>query len=76
MFLRCLFLQLLRRAHLDKKAIEQDLHHYEESPPKCIGDFSKQGNSILGILAIHKDALPEKERRDAVKFLFGSASRL
>ena len=39
--------RLVRRAHLDKKAIEQDLHHYEESPPKCIGGFSKQNDFIL-----------------------------
>lgn len=48
--------RLVRRAHLDKKSIDQDLHHYEESPPKCIGGFSKQDDFILGILAIPEDA--------------------
>lgn len=44
------------RAHLDKKALEKDMHRYEESPPKCIGSFSKQDDGILGILSIPEDA--------------------
>jgi hypothetical protein len=48
--------RFVRRAHLDKKAIEESLHRYEESPPKCVGGFSKQGEGILGILAIPEDA--------------------
>jgi hypothetical protein len=48
--------RFVRRAHLDKKAIEEDLHRFEESPPKCIGGFSKQDGGILGILAIPEDA--------------------
>jgi hypothetical protein len=48
--------RLVRRAHLDKKAIEEDLHRYEESPPKCVGGFSKQDDGILDILAIPEDA--------------------
>ena len=44
------------RAHLDRKAIETDLHRFEESPPKCIGGFSRQDDGILGILAIPEDA--------------------
>jgi hypothetical protein len=45
-----------RRAHLDKKAIEEDLRRYEESPPKSIGGFLKQDSSILAVLAIPEDA--------------------
>ena len=48
--------RFVRRTHLDKKAIEEKLHRYEESPPKCVGGFSKQGDGILGILAIPEDA--------------------
>ncbi len=48
--------RLVRRAHLDEKAIEEDLHRYEESPPKRVGGFSKQDDSILVILAIPEDA--------------------
>ena len=48
--------RFVRRAHLDKKAIEENLHRYQESPPKCVGGFSKQDDGILGILAIPDDA--------------------
>jgi hypothetical protein len=48
--------RFLCRPHLDKKAIEENLHRYEESPPKCVGRFSKQDDGILGILAIPEDA--------------------
>jgi hypothetical protein len=48
--------RFVRRAYLDKKAIGEDLHRYEESPPKCVGGFSKQDGGVLGILAIPEDA--------------------
>jgi hypothetical protein len=48
--------RFVRRAHLDKKAIEESLRRYEESPPKCVGGFSKQDDGILAILAIPEDA--------------------
>ena len=48
--------RFVRRAHLDKKTIEEHLHRYEESPPKCVGGFSKQDGGIVGFLAIPEDA--------------------
>lgn len=45
-----------RRAHLDKKTVEEDLQRYEESPPKSIGGFLRQSSSILAVLAIPEDA--------------------
>ena len=45
-----------RRSHLDKKSIEENLHRYEESPPKSIGGFSKQGYCIMGFLGVPEDA--------------------
>lgn len=48
--------RFVRRGHLDQKSIEEDLRHYEESPPQCIGGFSKQDGGILAVLAIPQDA--------------------
>ena len=47
---------LARQEHLDKKIIEENLHRYEESPPKSIGGFLKQNASILAFLSIPEDA--------------------
>lgn len=71
--------RLVRRAHLDKKVIEQDLNHYMESPPKCIGGFSKQGNSISGCLAIPDDAFAVAHQNAAahkIKFITLRAEKL
>lgn len=48
--------RFVRQQHLDKSEIEKVQHRYQESPPKCIGGFSRQDQSILGILAIPDDA--------------------
>jgi hypothetical protein len=45
-----------RRSHLDKKIIEEHLHRYEESPPKSVGGFTKQGHGIMAFLSIPEDA--------------------
>jgi hypothetical protein len=45
-----------RRHHLDEKFIDENLHRYEESPPKSVGAFVKQGHAITGFLAIPEDA--------------------
>ena len=34
--------RFVRRAHLDKKAVEENLHRYEESPPKCVEAFQSK----------------------------------
>ena len=39
--------RFVRRTHLDKKAIEENLHRYEESPPKCVGCFSIGISALL-----------------------------
>jgi hypothetical protein len=49
-------IRFVRRAHLDKQAIEKDLNRYQESPPECVGGFSKQGDGFWGVLAMPEDA--------------------
>jgi hypothetical protein len=72
--------RFVRRTHLDKKAIEEDLHRYQESPPKCVGGFSKQGDGILlAILAIPEDAFALAHQNAAarkIKFLTVQGERL
>lgn len=48
--------RFVRQRHLDQREVEKVQHRYQESPPKCVGGFSRQGQSILGILAIPDDA--------------------
>lgn len=45
-----------RQPYLDKRAIEEHLHRYEESPPKSVGGFMKQGDYIVAYLSIPEDA--------------------
>jgi hypothetical protein len=47
---------LRREAFLDKKAIEENLHRYQESPPKSVGAFLRQGLSLAAFLSIPEDA--------------------
>jgi hypothetical protein len=39
-----------RRQHLDEKSIDENLHRYEEAPPKSVGGFLKQGHGITAFL--------------------------
>jgi hypothetical protein len=48
--------RLTREPHLDKKAIHESLHRYEESPPKSVGGFMRQGDYITAFLSIPEDA--------------------
>jgi len=48
--------RLVRQQHLNQSEVEKVQHRYQESPPKCVGGFSRQDQSILGILAIPDDA--------------------
>jgi hypothetical protein len=48
--------RFVRQQHLDQSEIEKVQHRYQESPPKCVGGFSRQDQSILGILAVPDDA--------------------
>jgi hypothetical protein len=48
--------RLAREAQLDKKTIEENLHRYEESPPKAVGAFLKQNPYLLAFLSIPEDA--------------------
>jgi hypothetical protein len=48
--------QLVRQPHLDKKFIDENLHRYQESPPKSVGGFLKQGDGIVAYLSIPEDA--------------------
>jgi hypothetical protein len=48
--------RFVRQQHLDKSEVEKVQPRYQESPPKCVGGFSRQDQSILGILAIPDDA--------------------
>src|ERR1019366_2518880 len=45
-----------RQPHLDKKVIEENLHRCEESPPKSVGGFMRQGDYIMAYLSIPEDA--------------------
>ncbi|MFZ0642752.1 MAG: hypothetical protein WA690_12910 [Candidatus Acidiferrales bacterium] len=36
-----------RRQHLDEKTVDENLHRYEESPPKSVGSFVKQGHGCF-----------------------------
>jgi hypothetical protein len=45
-----------RKPHLDRRAIKENLHRYEESPPKSVGGFMKQGDYIVAYLSIPEDA--------------------
>jgi hypothetical protein len=44
-----------RQPHLNKKTIEQNLHRYEESPPRSVGAFLKQDASTLAFVSIPED---------------------
>lgn len=48
--------RLRREAYLNKKSIEENLHRYEESPPKSVGVFLKQNLSTSAFLSIPDDA--------------------
>jgi len=48
--------RLAREAYLNKKTIAENLHRYEESPPKAVGAFLKQNLSIMAFLYIPEDA--------------------
>jgi hypothetical protein len=48
--------RLSRHPYLNKKFIEENLHRYEESPPKSVGAFLKQNLSIMAYLSIPEDA--------------------
>ena len=45
-----------RKPHLDRRAIKENLHRYEESPPRSVGGFMKQGDYIVAYLSIPEDA--------------------
>jgi hypothetical protein len=46
-----------RRAHLDQKAVEENLHRYEEAPPRFIGGFHTQGkHRLMAYVPIPDDA--------------------
>lgn len=49
-------IRFARQPRLDKKAIKEDLYRYEESPPKSVGGFMKQGDYITAYLSIPQDA--------------------
>jgi hypothetical protein len=48
--------RLARQPHLDKKVIEENLHRYEESPPKSVGGFMRHGDYTMAYLSIPEDA--------------------
>ena len=45
-----------RRPHLNQKAVEEDLHRYEEAPPQFVGGFYNQGKCIMAYVPIPEDA--------------------
>ena len=48
--------RFVRKPHLEKRAVKENLHRYEESPPRSVGGFMKQGNYIMAYLSIPEDA--------------------
>jgi hypothetical protein len=48
--------RFVRRAHLDQKAVEENLRHYEEEPPQHIGGFHTQGKRLMAYIPIPDDA--------------------
>jgi hypothetical protein len=64
--------RFVRQPHLNKKTIEENLHRYEESPPKSVGGFLKQGHYIMAFLSIPEDAFAlvlQSATADKVKFM-------
>ena len=48
--------RIVRQPHLNEKTIEENLHRYEEAPPKSVGGFLGQNLSITAYLSIPEDA--------------------
>lgn len=64
--------RFVRQPHLNKETIEENLHRYEESPPKSVGGFLKQGHYIMAYLSIPEDAFAlvlQNAMADKVKFM-------
>ncbi|HEV2485596.1 MAG TPA: hypothetical protein VGT08_08690 [Terracidiphilus sp.] len=47
---------LSQEPHLNKRIVEENLHRYEESPPRSVGAFLKHNHSIAAFLSIPEDA--------------------
>lgn len=45
-----------RRPHLNKEAIQKNLHRYEDDPPKSVGGFLRQNEYVMGFLSMPEDA--------------------
>jgi hypothetical protein len=61
-----------RRPHLNEKSIDENLHRYEEAPPKSVGGFSKQGHCIMAFLAVPQDAFAlvfQNAQANKIKFM-------